>query len=591
METSFELSVIIVSYNAKYYLINTLHALEKISKYCFLEIIVVDNDSTEYSILEIKRLFPLVRFIKNERNYGFSKANNIGVQNSSSENLLFLNPDTIISLDVINDALSYIDKQEVGGVSVKMIDGKGSYLPESNRQFPTLYSSFLKLTGLHYFIRNNYYSDSEYSEVFAGACLFMKRDFFSKIGRWDERYFMYGEDIDLSLQIKNSKRKILYRESNPIVHFKGKSTDKSVLKNNVSFYNAMKLYWDKNLCNSYSFVHRMAVNMGTLILTFFSWFKFVLKKILNPLFDFTLIYLVSIVMSFFWSNYVKKQSDFFTNEWYLCVMPIYILVVLAGYFFNNRYNYIPDLRKFFHVSLFNLITCFGLYFFLPSDYKFSRFMVLFLWALSSAIVWSSVNLFSKKAIKNRLFAESIKLKRVPSSDSFDSILWLNQNSEYNFELDNDSETLALHVDNMNPKEWINNIESQNNIWLVSEKLQYAIKSTGKDDWSYIVAENYYPRLSSYRWKKQIFEKIFSLFILLMIPILFFISNKTMFLISASMQVLFGNKTWLSTSVNDKNGVYNLSFMSKDIRHEFLKTFSISSQFIFLWTKMFIKDKE
>jgi GT2 family glycosyltransferase len=121
-----------------------------------IEVILVDNASKDGVLDYIVSDFPDVYYIKNKDNLGFSKANNLGVQLAKSDTILILNPDTIVSEEMIREAINYLHlDQKTGAVVVKMLDGRGDYLPESARRFPNIKSSFLKILGLKK--HSNYY--------------------------------------------------------------------------------------------------------------------------------------------------------------------------------------------------------------------------------------------------------------------------------------------------------------------------------------------------------------------------------------------------------------------------------------------------
>ncbi len=143
------LSVIIVNYNVKYYLGQCLHSLTKALQGIESEVIVVDNHSDDGSIEYLKPIFPHVRFVHCGHNMGFSRANNIGIRQSSGEYVLIVNPDTIVGEDVIADALNFMRTHvETGGLGVKMLKADGSNAMESRRGLPTPMTAFYKMSGL-----------------------------------------------------------------------------------------------------------------------------------------------------------------------------------------------------------------------------------------------------------------------------------------------------------------------------------------------------------------------------------------------------------------------------------------------------------
>ncbi|KYP15785.1 glycosyltransferase family 2 protein, partial [Flavihumibacter sp. CACIAM 22H1] len=244
------LSVVIVNYNVCFFLQACLYSLRAALQHLDHEIIVVDNASTDNSRAYLPSRFPEVRFIWNETNLGFSKANNLGAATAAGEYLLILNPDTILPENCISTALDFIQSHpDAGAVGMRMYDGRFRFLPESKRGFPSLLTAFYKLSGLiHVFPRNkqvaHYYLGHrspdivQQVEVLAGACMLLPRQLYLEVGGFDERYFMYGEDIDLSYSITQAGYKNYYLPHPGIIHFKGESTVRSAA-NARHFYEAM----------------------------------------------------------------------------------------------------------------------------------------------------------------------------------------------------------------------------------------------------------------------------------------------------------------------------------------------------------------
>ena len=143
------LSIIIVNYNVKFFLEQCINSIKTGSKGLKIEIIIVDNNSTDGSVNMIKNEFPKCIVIENKKNVGFSKANNQGIRKSKGKYVLLLNPDTIIEEDTLSKCISFMEKNsEAGSLGVKMIDGNGKFLPESKRSFPSPMVAFYKIFGL-----------------------------------------------------------------------------------------------------------------------------------------------------------------------------------------------------------------------------------------------------------------------------------------------------------------------------------------------------------------------------------------------------------------------------------------------------------
>ena len=144
-----ELSVIIVNYNVKHFLEQCLISVKKAMKGIQGEVIVVDNNSVDGSIDLVNAKFKDIVLISNKENTGFSVANNQGIKIAKGDNILLLNPDTVVQEDTFTKCLEFLDNnQDAGALGVKMYDGNGRFLPESKRGLPTPSVAFYKIFGL-----------------------------------------------------------------------------------------------------------------------------------------------------------------------------------------------------------------------------------------------------------------------------------------------------------------------------------------------------------------------------------------------------------------------------------------------------------
>lgn len=254
------LSVIIVNYNVKYFLEQCLCSVMKAIAVLGegqAEVIVVDNQSSDGSVEYLRPKFPSVFFIENRENSGFGRANNQGIQMSKGEFVLFLNPDTIVAENSFSECLAEMQRQpDLGSIGVRMVDGGGKYLPESKRGFPTPWVSFCKLSGLtrlfpvsrvfaRYYLGHLPEKENNEVDVLAGAFMMVRRKAIELTGGFDEQFFMYAEDIDLSYRIKKAGFRNFYDAGTTIIHFKGESTlrDQRYVRH---FYEAMILYVQKH---------------------------------------------------------------------------------------------------------------------------------------------------------------------------------------------------------------------------------------------------------------------------------------------------------------------------------------------------------
>jgi GT2 family glycosyltransferase len=217
------------------------------------QLIVVDTPSTDESCPMVKSLFPEVILIENKVNYGFSKGNNQGVAHAKGEYICILNPDVVVAENTFEALLNYAEtKKNSGIIGCRLIDGSGNFLPESKRNIPLSRIALNKLMGYpkHYYA--NQIEEFEIGKVpiFVGAFMLMKRDVFNQVKGFDEDYFMYGEDIDLSYKIHKLGYDNLYIGSITVIHFKGESTlkDKHYAQR---FYGAMQIFYKKHFKSNF----------------------------------------------------------------------------------------------------------------------------------------------------------------------------------------------------------------------------------------------------------------------------------------------------------------------------------------------------
>jgi N-acetylglucosaminyl-diphospho-decaprenol L-rhamnosyltransferase len=247
------LTVILVNYNVKYFLEQCLHSVEKSLQKIEAEIIVVDNHSTDGSLEYLQPRFPRVQFLVNGENKGFGRANNQALEQALGKYILFLNPDTIVPEDICSVCLSFFESvQGAGAAGVRMVDGRGCFLPESRRGYPSPWVAFCKLTGLtglfpqsrvfaRYYLGYLPADEDHRAPVLSGACLWVRKQALDQAGNFDERFFMYAEDIDLSYRIERAGYDNYYLAGPAIIHFKGESTLKDARYIKL-FYKAMSQF-------------------------------------------------------------------------------------------------------------------------------------------------------------------------------------------------------------------------------------------------------------------------------------------------------------------------------------------------------------
>lgn len=241
------------------------------------EIILIDNNSADGSAEYLQERFPFAKIILNNTNDGFAKACNKAIQKSTGRYILFLNPDTIIPEDCFAQCISFMDRTTtVGALGIRMIDGSGKFLKESKRGFPTIWNSFCKMSGLTtlfpssrifagYYMGHLSEKNNQEIDAVSGAFMMVKKEVLDKTGVFDERFFMYAEDIDLSYRIQKAGYRNYYFSGATILHFKGESTQKDARYIRL-FYKAM-----------IQFVQKHYSGIAALVLTWLLYIIIVLK--------------------------------------------------------------------------------------------------------------------------------------------------------------------------------------------------------------------------------------------------------------------------------------------------------------------------
>ena len=275
-----KLSIVIVSYNVRNYLDECLESVEKALKGIEGEVYVVDNASSDDTMSVLPKKYPWVKFIRNEENMGFSRANNIAIRQATGEYVLLLNPDTNVAEHTLREAISFMDEHpKAGGAGVMMLNGDGTRAPESRRAIPTPWVSALKMLG---FTRRYYMSHLSWDkpcriEVISGAFCLLRHTALDKIGLLDEDFFMYGEDIDLSYRLLKGGYENWYLPL-PITHYKGKSTRKTDYRYVHVFYQAMLIFFRKHYSHL-GFFYTLPVKMAIYFRAFIALMDILRQKL------------------------------------------------------------------------------------------------------------------------------------------------------------------------------------------------------------------------------------------------------------------------------------------------------------------------
>ncbi|MES1214265.1 MAG: glycosyltransferase, partial [Bacteroidota bacterium] len=390
-----QLSVIIVNYNVKHFLEQCLCSVQKaiagVSREASsmnAEVIVIDNHSADNSIEYLKPKFPAVLFIVNNENLGFAKACNQGLKISKGKYVLFLNPDTIIPEDCFQKCISFLESHpEAGALGIKMLDGSGKYLQESRRSFPSPLTSMYKLFGLSgLFPRSRIFSKYHLGhqdkninhevDVLAGAFMMIKKEVLEKVGGFDEIFFMYGEDVDLSYRIQKEGYKNYYFAESSIIHFKGESTRKGTLNYVRLFYNAMSVFVRKHYGGRRAGIFNFFIHLAIWIRAFMSAAGSFIRRIGLPLIDAGLILLSFWLVKDFWNDYIRTDIRY-ENSLLWISFPVFTFVFLIISYYTGLYDRWYKSSELTRSAIIATIVLLAGYSLLPEQYRFSRAIILF----------------------------------------------------------------------------------------------------------------------------------------------------------------------------------------------------------------------
>ena len=383
-----QLSIIIVNYNVKHFLEQCLCSVQKAILGMEAEIIVVDNNSTDNSLPYLQGRFAETRFIANKENGGFARACNQGLAEAKGRYVLFLNPDCIVPEDCFQKCITFLDQHPgAGGLGIKMLDGKGRFLKESKRSFPSPMTSLYKLIGLaRLFPRSKTFSkyhlghlnenENHEVDVLAGAFMMLKKEVLTKTGGFDETFFMYGEDVDLSYRIQKAGYKNYYFPGSSIIHFKGESTRKGSMNYVRMFYTAMSIFVKKHYGGNRAGIFNFLIHLAIWLRAGLTAIGNFIRRIGLPLIDAGLIILSFWLLKNFWNDYVKTDVQY-ENKLLWIAIPAYTVFYLVTAYYAGLYDRWYKWTELIRSTLIATVVLLAGYSLLPENYRFSRAIILF----------------------------------------------------------------------------------------------------------------------------------------------------------------------------------------------------------------------
>ncbi len=592
-----KLSVIIVNYNVEYFLEQCLHSVMHASKNLSCEIFVVDNNSVDGSVAMVEEKFKSVKLIANKKNTGFSYANNQAIKEAQGEYILLLNPDTVVEENTFAKVISFMDNHsDAGGLGVKMLDGKGNFLPESKRGLPTPAVAFYKIFGLSRLFPKSKlfgkyhlgYLDKEKTheiEILSGAFMLLRKSVLDKIGWLDEAFFMYGEDIDLSYRIIKAGYKNYYFSDTRIIHYKGESTKKSSINYVFVFYRAMVIFAEKHFSKSNADLFSFLINIAIYFRAFVAIVARFAKQLFLPVLDALLVFTGIYFISNYWEHHVKfLDGSQYPNEFIGIAVPIYIFIWLLSVYFSAGYDNPVRLNKIAKGIAVGTGIILIIYALLPETYRFSRALILIgaFWAMLSMLGFRimlhllKVKGFNITTKNKKRFAivgdeeESARVSKLLSQTSlvpgfvglvYPDGLQNKKSANYVGSMEQMKEIIEIYkidelifcAKNMSAQRIIDAMtllgNSSIDFKIAPPESLYLIGSNSIDTSGdlYVIDMNSITKISNRR-NKRLFDFVSAMLLFCLFPLLIFIMKSPLLFVFNCLKVLVGNRTWVGYKI-------------------------------------------
>ena len=364
------LSIIIVSYNVKSYLRQCLNSILASTGISQFEVIVVDNHSFDESCLLVKSEFPQIRLIENQKNVGFSVAVNQGIKLANGEYICFLNPDTLVQEDTFIKLISPLEKNpEVGCIGPKILNPDGTLQKSCKRSFPTPLVALPKVLGLSKLFPkskwlgkyNLTYLDENKShqvDAISGSFMLFPKKVIAEVGDLDERFFMFGEDLDYTFRVHQAGFKVVYEPSTEVIHYKGESVKSAPHDMIIVFYEAMNIFFEKYKQSypSWRFM-KWLVRAGIYFRQVVSFFASSSSRITARVFDTSSIGISFFIAMSLWYPLFYSESD--VSRTFMGHLPLILNVGICWYlsaFMINLYR--KDLLSYGRAIIATILTLF-----------------------------------------------------------------------------------------------------------------------------------------------------------------------------------------------------------------------------------------
>lgn len=587
-----KLSVIIVNYNVRYFLEQCLLSVYKSLQGIPAEVWVVDNNSVDGSVEMVQAKFPQVKLIANKENTGFSKANNQAIKQSTGQYVLLLNPDTVVEEDTFGKCIAFMDAHpQAGALGVRMIDGKGTFLPESKRGLPTPEVALYKMFGMNRLFPHSrkfgkyhmgYLPEFETNEVdvLAGAYMFIRKTALDKTGLLDETFFMYGEDIDLSYRIQHAGYQNFYFPETTIIHYKGESTKKQSVNYVFVFYNAMIIFARKHYKKSNAGLLILFIQMAIYLRAALAVVRRFAGKIWLFLADAAVIFSGMYLLKTYWEDHIKLIVKY-PPELMTIHVPYYTLFWVLSVYFSGGYEQPFAFKRVFRGIAVGTVLILAVYGLFPNELRFSRALILLgaiISLMGMMLIRVLVNLKKFKSLSgnssellptiivgNRRERDRVKSLLQQTTTQYNLIGYVDSLNE-----DNPTEEQVLgHISRLDELvkiykikqvifcsadvmakdiiNWMGKIGTGNMVYkIVPADSLFIIGSNSKDTGGELFTEEFAIALARpyNQRKKRIFDLLACCFLLPFLPVLIWFQPHPRQFIKDWAQVLFGKKTWV-----------------------------------------------
>jgi len=545
----------------------------------------------------VKEKFQNVYLIENKENLGFSKANNQAIKIAKSEYVLLLNPDTVVEESTFEKIIEFMDSNaQAGGLGVKMIDGKGSFLPESKRGLPTPSVAFYKIFGISKIFPksktfNRYHlgflnkEKIHEIEILSGAFMLLRKKALDKIGLLDETFFMYGEDIDISYRLILGGYKNYYFPETTIIHYKGESTKKGSINYVRMFYNAMAIFAHKHFSKGNANFFTFFITIAIWLRALFAIITRFIKNISTPLIDGIIIYSAFYFITKYWEQYKYNGDGSYPIIFLNFVVPFYALLWVFSIFYLGGYLRPVKIKNVFKGIGLGTILILVFYALLSETMRFSRAILLIGTLLTFVLVpffrfvlhFTKIKLFTLNKYRKKRIAivgeldECNRVKQLLNIAKlqFDIIGFVSVNGNNNElfigKTNELSEIVQIHkIDEIVfcSKDISSANVIKNMIALSAININYKI--AGPESIAIIGSNSidtagdlYEIHLNSIaadinRRNKRLIDVILSIFLFAFFPIFVIIIKKPLQLIKNIALVMFGYRTWVGYSNSNNN---------------------------------------